>query len=139
MPQVITPLLVQETQNHSVLTNFTTEYLAYAFVNKVPFAYTASRWLHLNNLQREGCCEKLEGGFSKAFIITTDDGRCVVAKFLTSVAGPATFVTNSEVATITYCKTYVAVGGRDKFTYLCTKCNRMPKYQFQPSWTGAMI
>lgn len=49
-------------------------------------------------------CQKLEGGFSRAFIITIDDGKRIVAKFSTSVAGPASFVTNSEVATMTYCK-----------------------------------
>ena len=36
--------------------------------------------------------------------MTTDDGSRVVAKLPTSVAGPARFVTNSEVATVTYCK-----------------------------------
>ncbi|EQL31887.1 hypothetical protein BDFG_05791 [Blastomyces dermatitidis ATCC 26199] len=91
------------------------------------FDYTAGRWLHLDSPQREArylqfnfdrlcekvlslcpsatsiqSCQKLEGGFSRAFIITTDNGRCVVAKIPTSVAGPARFITNSEVATITY-------------------------------------
>lgn len=49
-------------------------------------------------------CQKLEGGFSKAFVITTDDGNRLVAKFPTSVAGPPGLVTNSEVATMAYCK-----------------------------------
>ncbi|KAM5454307.1 hypothetical protein MaudCBS49596_002324 [Microsporum audouinii] len=91
------------------------------------FEYTAGRWLHLDQPQRdaryvkfdfERLCErvvslcpsatsvesfqKLEGGFSKAFIVKTDNGKCAVAKFPTSVAGPARYVTNSEVATITY-------------------------------------
>ncbi|EDN06377.1 predicted protein [Histoplasma mississippiense (nom. inval.)] len=91
------------------------------------FAYTAGRWLHLDKLQRDArylefnldclyervlslcpsatsikSCQKLEGGFSRAFVITTNNGRQVVAKFPTSVAGPARYVTNSEVATITY-------------------------------------
>ncbi|TPX20163.1 hypothetical protein DIZ76_016051 [Coccidioides immitis] len=91
------------------------------------FAYTAGRWLHLDRQQREArylqfnfqrlcekvlslcpsatsieSCQKLEGGFSRAFVITANDGRRVVAKFPTSVAGPATHVTNSEVATISY-------------------------------------
>ncbi|QVM07791.1 hypothetical protein D8B26_002482 [Coccidioides posadasii str. Silveira] len=93
------------------------------------FAYTASRWLHLDKPQRDAryiefnvdrlcekvlslcpsgtsieSCQKLEGGFSKAFIIKTNNGRHVVVKFPTSVAGPAGYVTNSEVATITYHK-----------------------------------
>ncbi|KMU78074.1 hypothetical protein CISG_06836 [Coccidioides immitis RMSCC 3703] len=100
------------------------------------FAYTASRWLHLDKPQRDAryiefnfdrlcekvlslcpsgtsieSCQKLEGGFSKAFIIKTNNGRRVVAKFPTSVAGPARYVTNSEVATITYlqCNTKVPI------------------------------
>ncbi|KAM5442588.1 hypothetical protein MferCBS31731_002467 [Microsporum ferrugineum] len=91
------------------------------------FAYTAGRWLHLDKLQRDArfvkfnydrLCEKilslcpsaasirsfqkLEGGFSKAFILETDSGRKLVVKFPTSVAGSAKHITNSEVATITY-------------------------------------
>ncbi|OJD20124.1 hypothetical protein ACJ73_08543 [Blastomyces percursus] len=91
------------------------------------FEYTAGRWLHLDKQQRDAryiefnidrlfekvislrpsatsvtSCQKIEGGFSKAFIIETDDGRCAVAKLPTSVAGPARHITNSEVATITY-------------------------------------
>lgn len=91
------------------------------------FAYTSGRWLHLDKLQRDArylkfdfsrlcqkvlsvcpsatsikSCEKLEGGFSKAFIMKTDCRRRVVAKFRMSVVGPASYVTNSEVAAITY-------------------------------------
>ena len=93
------------------------------------FAYTSGRWLHLDKPQRDAryigfnfdrlcervlslcrsatsieSCEKLEGGFSRAFVMKTDNGRCVVAKFPMSVAGPAGYVTNSEVATVAYCK-----------------------------------
>lgn len=93
-----------------------------------PFEHTFGRWLRLDAEQREArcvkfnidelckkvlslcpsaasvqSCQKLEGGFSKAFIITTDDGKRLVAKFPTSVAGPPSLVTNSEVATISYC------------------------------------
>ena len=49
-------------------------------------------------------CQKFEGGFSKAFVITTDDGNRLVAKLPTSVAGPPRLVTNSEVATMAYSK-----------------------------------
>ncbi|PGG97356.1 hypothetical protein AJ79_09227 [Helicocarpus griseus UAMH5409] len=91
------------------------------------FAYTAGRWLHLDKPQRDAryiefdfgrLCEKvlslcpsatsiqsyqkLEGGFNKAFVFRTNNDKHVVAKFPTSVAGPARYVTNSEVATITY-------------------------------------
>ncbi|EEP78409.1 predicted protein [Uncinocarpus reesii 1704] len=98
-------------------------------MTKAPFAYTAGRWLHLDKEQRQArylrfdfdalcekvlslsplaasiqSCQKLEGGFSRAFIFTTDDGRRVVAKFPMPVAGSPRFITNSEVATITYLK-----------------------------------
>ncbi|KAK2808028.1 hypothetical protein FQN50_005110 [Emmonsiellopsis sp. PD_5] len=91
------------------------------------FEYTAGRWLHLDKPQRDAryiefdfnrlyekvlsLCpsatsiqsfQKLEGGFSKAFVFRTNNDKHVVAKFPTSVAGPARYVTNSEVATITY-------------------------------------
>ncbi|KAK2764527.1 hypothetical protein FQN54_009222 [Arachnomyces sp. PD_36] len=99
-----------------------------------PFEYTFGRWLRLDAEQREArcvkfnidelckrvlslcpsatsvqSCQKLEGGFSKAFIITTDDGKRLVAKFPTSVAGPPRLVTNSEVATIAYLKSHTKI------------------------------
>ncbi|EFW19952.1 conserved hypothetical protein [Coccidioides posadasii str. Silveira] len=98
------------------------------------FAYTSGRWLHLDKPQRDAryihfnfdrlcekvlslcpsatfieSCEKLEGGFSKAFVMKTNNGRRVVAKFPMSVAGPATYVTNSEVATITYLQRHTKI------------------------------
>ncbi|KAF3491941.1 uncharacterized protein GIQ15_01458 [Arthroderma uncinatum] len=100
------------------------------------YAYTAGRWLHLDKAQRNAryiefnfdrlcekvlslcpsatsieSCQKLEGGFSKVLILKTDNGRDIVVKFPTSVAGSARHVTNSEVATITYlqCKTQVPI------------------------------
>ena len=94
-----------------------------------PFEHTFGRWLRLDAEQREArrvkfnvdqlckrvlslcpsagsirSCQKLEGGFSKAFVITTDDGTRLVAKFPTSVAGDPRLVTNSEVATMEYCE-----------------------------------
>lgn len=64
-------------------------------------------------------CKKLEGGFSKAFVITTDNGKRLVAKLPTSVAGPPRLVTNSEVATMAYCR----LSGNDElllpFSYWC--------------------
>jgi hypothetical protein len=49
-------------------------------------------------------CEKIDGGFSRAFIIIMGNGKRVVAKFPTAAAGPGRFVTNSEVATMEYSK-----------------------------------
>lgn len=48
--------------------------------------------------------EKREGGFNRVFILTMDNGRRVVARVPTGIAGPSRLTTNSEVATMSYCK-----------------------------------
>lgn len=48
--------------------------------------------------------EKREGGFNRVFLLTMDNGPCVVARIPTGIAGPPRLTTNSEVATMTYCK-----------------------------------
>lgn len=48
--------------------------------------------------------EKREGGFNRVFLLTMDNGSCVVARVPTSISGPPRLTTNSEVATMTYCK-----------------------------------
>lgn len=50
--------------------------------------------------------QKLEGGYSKVLVCTSDTGQRLVVKFPTFVAGPQRLTTNSEVATITYCKRF---------------------------------
>ena len=92
-----------------------------------PYQYTSGRWLLHDKLQRDSrilnfdfdalrkrvieLCpgassiaryEKKEGGYNRVFIFTCDNGRRIVARLPTSVAGPARLATNSEVATITY-------------------------------------
>ena len=94
-----------------------------------PYTYTSGRWLNQDKLERESryiqfdfaalckkaveLCpgaqrviryEKKEGGFNRSFIITMDDGTKVVARLPTCIAGPRRLTTNSEVATMTYCK-----------------------------------
>ncbi|THX34864.1 hypothetical protein D6D11_09635, partial [Aureobasidium pullulans] len=58
------------------------------------------------------CCEgatsiqtwlKKEGNFCKAFVFCTDNGKQIVAKLPTPIAGPKSLITNSKVATIRYC------------------------------------
>ncbi len=44
----------------------------------------------------------MEGGFSKAFLMTTDDGAEVVAKIPCPIAGRAMYSTASEVAVLQY-------------------------------------
>ncbi|GBF61013.1 altered inheritance of mitochondria protein 9 [Trichophyton mentagrophytes] len=98
------------------------------------FPYTAGRWLHLDKQQHDAryvkfdfdrLCEKIlslypsatsikdfqkiEGGFSKVFIIRTDNDENAVVKLPTSVAGSARHITNSEVATIMYLKSNTEV------------------------------
>lgn len=94
-----------------------------------PYTYTSGRWLSHDKLERDsrfikfdfaalckkavelcpGACrviqyEKKEGGFNRSFVITMDDGMRVVARVPTSIAGPRRLTTNSEVATMIYCK-----------------------------------
>ncbi|KAF3481968.1 uncharacterized protein GIQ15_04727 [Arthroderma uncinatum] len=92
-----------------------------------PCAYTAGRFLHQDELQRsvrhiqfnfsklcevairlsEGASrvtsyEKKEGGYNRVFILSLDNGRRLVARIPTRVAGAPRLTTNSEVATIAY-------------------------------------
>lgn len=46
--------------------------------------------------------EKMEGGFSKAFLMREQNGTEVVAKLPCRNAGPPTFTTASEVAVLEY-------------------------------------
>ena len=94
-----------------------------------PREYTSGRWLRHDELQRNSrnlnvdfdalrrrvveLCpgatsiasyEKKDGGYNRVFIFTCDNARRVVARLPTSVAGPASLTTNSEVATINYGK-----------------------------------
>lgn len=96
-----------------------------------PYEYTSGRWLRADAAQRNGrrvkfnfpalCqkainsapgareileCSKVEGNFNRAFIIQLDNGSRVVAKVPFPVAGPTRLVTNSEVATMAYCKVF---------------------------------
>ncbi|KAL4902041.1 hypothetical protein BDW74DRAFT_187035 [Aspergillus multicolor] len=94
------------------------------------YSYTDGRWLNRDDVQRTSrhiqfdftaLCdraigvspgankvveyEKREGGFNRVFILTMDNGSCVVARLPTSVAGAPKLTTNSEVATMTFLKT----------------------------------
>lgn len=90
-----------------------------------PFIYTSGRWLHRDKAQRalrridfqfQELCKKIlslcpdashimsyekkEGGFNKVLIFLLNDGKKIVARLPTQVAGPSALTTNSEVATI---------------------------------------
>ncbi|THV51389.1 hypothetical protein BGAL_0112g00090 [Botrytis galanthina] len=99
-----------------------------------PFTYTSGRWLHRDKEQRalrrvdfhfqELCnkvlslCpeashiisyEKREGGFNRVLVFLLDDGKRVVVRLPTRVAGPSALTTNSEVATIAYVKSHTTI------------------------------
>lgn len=92
-----------------------------------PQNYTTGRWLRRDKQERDAryisfdfdalrkrvvaLCqgatsivsyEKKEGGFNRVFIFTSDNGKRVVARLPTRIAGPFKLTTNSEVATIKY-------------------------------------
>ncbi|CAG8135576.1 unnamed protein product [Penicillium salamii] len=99
-----------------------------------PHSYTGGRWLNRDELERKSrhamfdfsalcdravytCpgatrvvkCEKREGGFNRVFLLTMDNGPCVVARVPTGIAGPPRLTTNSEVATMTYLKSKLSL------------------------------
>ncbi|KAH6638729.1 kinase-like domain-containing protein [Boeremia exigua] len=53
--------------------------------------------------------EKLEGGFSKALIMSKEDGTEVVAKLPFSIAGPSRYLTASEAAVLQYLHNHTPV------------------------------
>jgi len=94
-----------------------------------PCNHTGGYWLHQHDSQHAGrhiqfdftalcrhvvkvcpgantviSCEKLDGGFNRVFKLTLNNGVAVIARLPTSVAGPSRLVTNSEVATMIFCK-----------------------------------
>jgi hypothetical protein len=51
--------------------------------------------------------EKMEGGFSKALLMSKEDGAEVVFKLPFSIAGPPKYLTASEAAVLQYCTSSV--------------------------------
>ncbi|KAH0195229.1 hypothetical protein KCU99_g10184, partial [Aureobasidium melanogenum] len=104
------------------------------FLTRQSTDYTAGRWLRNDKGERKdrhisfdfkalvdkviSCCEgatsiqtwsKKEGNSCKAFVFCTDNGKQIVAKLPTSVAGPKSLITNSELATIRYLQKHTSV------------------------------
>lgn len=92
-----------------------------------PYTYNEGRWLDLDHERRDArklsfnfdalldeaikCspgarrvvdCEKKEGGFNRVFIIKLDNGKTVIARIPTRLAGPPKLTVSSEVATVRY-------------------------------------
>lgn len=129
-----------------------------------PHSYTSGKWLHRDELQRnsryilfdfpalcqraiDACpgatravkCEKREGGFNRVFLFTMDNGSCAVARTPTGITGPPRLTTNSEVATMTYCRpSRVPVADMPTDFYLVQYSLRS-RCQYRGSSTGAMI
>ncbi|KAL4886899.1 kinase-like domain-containing protein [Aspergillus karnatakaensis] len=53
--------------------------------------------------------DKLEGGFSKALLMTKEDGTQLIAKIPSRIAGPPFYTTASEVATLGYIRNYTSI------------------------------
>jgi hypothetical protein len=100
-----------------------------AFPALDPHSYTSGRWLRRDKLERDSryisfdfdalcrrvvelcpgavsiaTVDKKEGGFNMVFVFTADNAKQVVARLPFMLAGPPRLTTNSEVATIKYCK-----------------------------------
>ncbi|KAH8723204.1 kinase-like domain-containing protein [Phaeosphaeriaceae sp. PMI808] len=99
-----------------------------------PCHYTTGRWLNQDKLHREAryvkfdfeapcskavdvCTgaekviryEKREGGFNRVFILHLDNGARVVARVPYRIAGPQRLTTNSEVATMSYVRSFTKI------------------------------
>ncbi|KXG46483.1 Aminoglycoside phosphotransferase [Penicillium griseofulvum] len=53
--------------------------------------------------------EKMEGGFSKAFLMRKSDGTDVIAKIPCRIAGPPSLTTSSEVGVLEYVRRYTSI------------------------------
>ena len=106
-------------------------------VGEDPYSYTRGKWLVQDDAERQArllkfdfqalceqaiACssgakrvdrvEKKEGSYNRVFVFYLDNGKKLVGRIPTSAAGPAKFLTNSEVATIAYCKTNIGDASR---------------------------
>ncbi|PWY89845.1 phosphotransferase family protein [Aspergillus heteromorphus CBS 117.55] len=60
---------------------------------------------------------KMEGNFNKAFLITMDDGKEVVAKIPCPNAGATSLTTESEVATLKFLRSYTSIQVPEVFAW----------------------
>lgn len=58
-----------------------------------------------------------EGGFNKIFLLTMDDGYEVIARTPTPIAGPAHYMTASEVATMEFVRTQMDIPAPKVFAW----------------------
>lgn len=58
-----------------------------------------------------------EGGFNKVFLLRAKNGREVIARIPTSIAGPPHYTTASEVATMNFLRTVLRLPVPEVLTY----------------------
>ncbi|KAE8151707.1 kinase-like domain-containing protein [Aspergillus avenaceus] len=110
------------------------------------FRNTSRRWMYADRLNEryvkfrprelqriagealeQDCCPDIaklaEGGFNKVFILQAKNGREVIARIPTPVAGPAHYTTASEVATMDFLRTILKLPVPEVFAYSTTSDN----------------
>ncbi|KAK0104962.1 hypothetical protein ONS95_005223 [Cadophora gregata] len=132
--QTTLPMLTAAVSSRALHTTFGGETEEYLQDSTDPYLYTTGRWLSRDKLQREAryvkfdfsalcrkavntCSgatkviryEKREGGFNRVFILYLDNGERVVTRVPFRIAGPRRLVTNSEVATMTYVRSFTKI------------------------------
>ncbi|KAE8130873.1 kinase-like domain-containing protein [Aspergillus pseudotamarii] len=77
-------------------------------------------------MQQDSCpdiAKLAEGGFNKVFTLRATNGREVIARIPTPIAGPARYTTASEVATMDFLRTVLKLPVPEVFTYSITSDN----------------
>jgi aminoglycoside phosphotransferase (APT) family kinase protein len=64
-----------------------------------------------------------EGGFNRIFLLRADDGREVIARIPTPIAGPPRYTTASEVATINFLRNVLGIPVPKILSYSATSMN----------------
>jgi hypothetical protein len=149
------------TSNHVRITDTTTFWPSTdATIAFDPYTYTHGTWLHRNNERQAArklqfnfdallclaidrspgatrvlSCDKKEGGFNRVFVIWLDNGKSVIARLPTKLAGPPRITVSSEVATLQFgmcCSTF----NLRQLTVLHSQSRNPRRYQFPMCWHG---
>ncbi|KAL3449523.1 kinase-like domain-containing protein [Aspergillus insuetus] len=98
---------------------------------------------------RIAAIEKFEGWFSKAFLMTKENGSELVAKIPLRTAGPAVLTTASEVGTLEYIRRYTSIPVPRVFSWSTDESNpvgaeyiimeKAPGVQLYERWGGMKV
>ncbi|KAH7317657.1 kinase-like domain-containing protein [Rhexocercosporidium sp. MPI-PUGE-AT-0058] len=102
------PVLAAATSSRAFHTPLCAETEEYMQDLTDPYHYTTGRWLNRDKLQRGARYVKFDFP-ALVFILYLDNGERVVARVPFRIAGPRRLVTNSEVATMTYARTFTKI------------------------------